>query len=257
MTVPTELDTVNLGEAGRRSEGKNREMLTLVDKFLTRIRVANDTTSVIELLADIASTLGFRSGILIAYKSGIRELDYILDSDASRGDWWATYVQNGLRERAMAQSESLRGNTLVQMRADRFSSKDDPAYLFLKDHDLVECLAVPVSDAGEVIGAAVFSGDAPLDEQQQMALQLIVYNLFAQVRSFNGFGIHAPAARLTPREREVMRLVADGKTSSKIATELTLSARTVNQHIENVATKLGTKNRVQTAAEAIRFGLLH
>lgn len=232
-------------------------MLALVDKFLPRIRTAHDTTAIIEVLADLATTLGFRSGILIEYKSGMTDLSYILDSDASRGDWWPEYVKKGLRERAAAQSETLRGNMLVQMRADRFANKDDPSYLFLMQHDLVDCLAVPVRESGEVIGAAVLCGEVPLDDAQQMALQLIVYSLFAQVRALHGARIHAPKAKVTPREREVMFLVAEGKTSAVIAKELGLSARTVNQHIENVAVKLGTKNRVQTAAQAIRFGLLH
>lgn len=51
-------------------------------------------------------------------------------------------------------------------------------------------------------------------------------------------------------------LSATGRTSAEIARELGLSPRTVNQHVENVAEKLGTKNRTHTIAELMRHHLL-
>ena len=45
-------------------------------------------------------------------------------------------------------------------------------------------------------------------------------------------------------------------TSQEMADRLGLSSRTVNQHLDNVADKLGTKNRVHTVAEAIRRDIL-
>ncbi len=238
------------------TRGGGSGMLELVETYLARIRGAEEPHAIIDILGDLSRSLGFRSGILLEYTPGQTELVYILDSNAARGEWWEDYVKRGLRDRVAMYSEALRGESLVRMRADRFSGPDDPVLLYLKDYDLIDCIAVPVVQQGEVVGAAVFSGDAPLNDMQQMALQLIVYNLFAQVRSINGRGIIAPKASLTPREKQVLNLVAEGMTSAAIATDLGLSARTVNQHIENVATKLGTRNRVQTAAEAIRFGLL-
>ena len=53
-----------------------------------------------------------------------------------------------------------------------------------------------------------------------------------------------------------MALSSEGLTSLEIAEQLCMSARTVNQRVDNVAAKLGTKNRAQTAAEAIWHRLL-
>ena len=232
-------------------------MLELVDSFLSRIRAVRDAPSVIMVLSDLSNSLGFRSAVLVEYEPGSRNLSYMLDTDPGRGDWWDEYMKRGLRDRAAETAEQLRANTLIRLTADRYSKENVEDYAFMESLDLLDCVAVPVIESEQLIGAGVFSGSADLSDAQQMALQLIVYNLFAQVRSFGGAGRHAPKAKLTPREREVMSLVADGKTSAIIARELGLSARTVNQHIENVGVKLGTKNRVQTAAEAVRFGLLH
>ena len=61
---------------------------------------------------------------------------------------------------------------------------------------------------------------------------------------------------LTPRERDVLRLVAAGATNREIASELFLSEHTVNFHVRNILAKLHLKNRAQAVAHAIRSGLV-
>lgn len=61
---------------------------------------------------------------------------------------------------------------------------------------------------------------------------------------------------LTPRQREVLELVADGLTSQKVAEKLGLSARTVDRHIENMLRRLKMHSRVELVRYAIREGLI-
>ena len=61
---------------------------------------------------------------------------------------------------------------------------------------------------------------------------------------------------LTPREREVLQLVAQGSTNREVAAALYLSQHTVNFHMKNTLRKLHLKNRVQAAAYAVRTGLV-
>jgi DNA-binding NarL/FixJ family response regulator len=49
---------------------------------------------------------------------------------------------------------------------------------------------------------------------------------------------------LSEREIEIIELVAEGLTNQEIATRLTLSKRTVDNHVSNIFTKTGAKNRV-------------
>ncbi|HWV23275.1 MAG TPA: response regulator transcription factor, partial [Thermomicrobiales bacterium] len=65
----------------------------------------------------------------------------------------------------------------------------------------------------------------------------------------------AVALDLTPRELEVLRLVAAGRTDRMIATELSISPRTVGGHITNILGKLGVESRTAAAAYAVRHGL--
>ena len=65
------------------------------------------------------------------------------------------------------------------------------------------------------------------------------------------------AVRLSPREREVLALVADGATDVDVGSRLGLSARTVQKHLEHVYERLGVANRTAAVTRAIRLGLVH
>jgi len=64
-----------------------------------------------------------------------------------------------------------------------------------------------------------------------------------------------PEDELTDREREVLRLVAEGATNREIASRLYVTENTVSFHMKNILGKLHLKNRAQAAAFAIRAGL--
>lgn len=61
---------------------------------------------------------------------------------------------------------------------------------------------------------------------------------------------------LTPREREVLRLVAGGRSNKEIARTLTIAERTAKFHVTSLLNKLGAENRAQAAALAVQRGLL-
>jgi DNA-binding NarL/FixJ family response regulator len=61
---------------------------------------------------------------------------------------------------------------------------------------------------------------------------------------------------LTPRELEVVKLIAEAWTSDAIALELEISRRTVDRHRENILAKLGMRDRVELTRYAIRRGLV-
>jgi DNA-binding NarL/FixJ family response regulator len=69
-------------------------------------------------------------------------------------------------------------------------------------------------------------------------------------------GERLPPAALTPREDEVVKLIAEGHSSREIARELTISVRTVERHRENVLQKLGMRDRTELTRYAVRVGLI-
>jgi two-component system, NarL family, response regulator LiaR len=65
-----------------------------------------------------------------------------------------------------------------------------------------------------------------------------------------------PRERLTPRERQVLELIAQGRPNKLIARELEISEKTVKAHVSRVLEKLGVSDRTQAALYAVRSGLV-
>jgi DNA-binding NarL/FixJ family response regulator len=65
-----------------------------------------------------------------------------------------------------------------------------------------------------------------------------------------------PGPRLTTREREVLRLLAEGNRNKEIAVGLRVRERTVKFHVANLLQKLGAQSRTEALRRAIELGLL-
>jgi DNA-binding NarL/FixJ family response regulator len=84
--------------------------------------------------------------------------------------------------------------------------------------------------------------------------------MFTRIRSVvEGFApgpepgeIHAPLDALTPREREVFALLAEGWSNRQIERALGIRASTVKRHVRGILRKLRVRNRVQAAVYAAR-----
>ena len=61
-------------------------------------------------------------------------------------------------------------------------------------------------------------------------------------------------ARLTPRERQILQLMAEGKSPPRIAAELQMSPGTLRTHVQNFITKLGVHSKMEALVLAIRYG---
>jgi DNA-binding NarL/FixJ family response regulator len=76
------------------------------------------------------------------------------------------------------------------------------------------------------------------------------------VRDFLERGTQEDYDPLTPRELEVLKLIAEGKTSKEIAELLVLSIKTVERHRADILHRLGMRDRVDLTRYAIRRGLI-
>lgn len=102
---------------------------------------------------------------------------------------------------------------------------------------------------GELLRAleAVRSGAAALDP----AVTRRVLSMMRQ----RGEQKQDPFKELTPRELDVLRLLAEGKNNAEIAAVLVLSDKTIRNHISTILDKLQVSNRVEAATYAIKKGI--
>jgi DNA-binding NarL/FixJ family response regulator len=78
----------------------------------------------------------------------------------------------------------------------------------------------------------------------------------ALVKEWLNHGAEAPRDPLTPREQDVVKLIAEAYTNKQIGEILNVSAKTVESHRANVLAKLGMRDRVELVRYAIRRGLI-
>jgi DNA-binding CsgD family transcriptional regulator len=114
----------------------------------------------------------------------------------------------------------------------------------------------------EVLRAAGRSSEAADQAGQAMdvARQLGAQPLLAELRTSFPTGRQGAGAQLddllTPREQEVLQLVAQGRSNREIGAHLFISGKTVSVHVSNILAKLGARGRLEAAAVARRRGLL-
>ena len=67
---------------------------------------------------------------------------------------------------------------------------------------------------------------------------------------------HPPQRILTPREEQVVKLIAEGNSAKEIAEQLFIAPKTVDRHRANILQKLGMRDRLELTRFAIRTGLV-
>ena len=77
----------------------------------------------------------------------------------------------------------------------------------------------------------------------------------SRVRELLSGGNAQHLADLSPREIDVLRLIVTDATNAEIASELSLSERTVHRHVSNILTKLHVRSRTSAATYAVQHGL--
>jgi DNA-binding NarL/FixJ family response regulator len=100
-----------------------------------------------------------------------------------------------------------------------------------------------VSEAGAAHECLLALG-APLEAERAQRL--------ADARRSGG----RSSALVTPRERDVLRLLAEGLTNREIAERLVVSEHTVHRHVTNILRKLDLSSRTAAAIYAVRSGLV-
>ncbi len=109
------------------------------------------------------------------------------------------------------------------------------------------------AQAAEITGAvkAAVEGDSAISTR--VAAQLL--GLVRDAERDRPHPVKEPENDLTVREREILKLIAQGKENSAIAEELFISPKTAKNHVASILEKLAVENRIQAAVFAVRSGI--
>lgn len=135
--------------------------------------------------------------------------------------------------------------------------RDDTAIPFALGRDVAA--RIPHAQFVELDGAEHFPWRGDADTLADVILRFLGVDLPDRAQESAGASGSAagdPIETLSPRELEVLRLIARGRTDREIAESLVLSTHTVHRHVANIRTKLGVPSRAAAAAWAGDRGLI-
>jgi DNA-binding NarL/FixJ family response regulator len=218
-------------------------------------------------------TAGFPARLLIAddhamVRRGLRmildaEPDLRVVAEAGDGAEAVALARDGDLDLDLAVLDvSMPRMTGLQATAELAAIRPDLRVLMLSMHDNEQYLfeALKAGASGYVLKSAA---DRDLVEGCRAALRgepfLYPSAIAALIRDFlerARDGEDVPEDPLTPRELQIVKLIAEAHGSAEIARMLSISPRTVDRHRENLMAKLGMRDRVQLTRYAIRRGLV-
>jgi LuxR family transcriptional regulator, maltose regulon positive regulatory protein len=152
---------------------------------------------------------------------------------------------------AAARSDHTRARPLLEDAVDRFERSGAP----LETAQARTALAASLAALGRA-DAAEREAAAALDRLLELGADMDARRAREVLAATGGGDGRSPLPELTPRETEVLRLVAGGLTNAQIAERLVISDHTVHRHVTNLLRKLELPSRAAAAARAAQLGLL-
>jgi RNA polymerase sigma factor (sigma-70 family) len=235
---------LNQGDAVRAAD--------LAERFLRRIPAENRTDRMagLEVIVQAYTTLG-QGDRAQAATSQLHSMAAVVDTEAM---WASTRLSEGVVAAGAGDHETARRR--LEDAVDLFQCSGAPFEAALARIELARSLRVLERDV-----TADHEARAALDSLRTLGAAKEVERVEALMCELRHAASAQPPvssalAGLTRREREVLRLIAEGLSNQKIATKLDVSEHTVKRHVANILTKLDLPSRAAAAAHAARGDLL-
>ncbi len=171
-------------------------------------------------------------------------------------EFFMLYVENDFARADPLIRRSIQSHMPFEWRADSYKSDANPRVVEVMrraaDFGLKHGYLVPIHGPKGYEGCISMAGhELDLSARAKSALHLMALYAFDRMRCLRG-DLPDKKIALTAREREVLSWVAAGKSAAQISQALKISKRTVDEHSQTAARKLGAANRTQAVAIAMR-----
>jgi LuxR family quorum sensing-dependent transcriptional regulator len=240
-----------------------REMLVFaqdatpfVERFepLTRL---DDVTSAME---DALVPFGVESFIVTGLPTKGQPFEELVMASRWPAEFFMLYIENAYAQCDPLSRRSIQSHMPFEWDAGDYRTHADPRVVELMAHaaafGLRRGYLVPIHgpEGGEGC-VSMAAAELDLSDCDKSSLHLISLYGFDRMRRLRG-PLPEKRVALTRREREVLTWAAHGRFASQISETLGISKRTVDEHTQTAARKLGAANRTQAVAIALRDRLI-
>lgn len=226
-------------------------------ELLNRIQTSTTHRELSDVMRHVASRFGFSAFAISQYvtRDGRERADLLLsclpEGFAQRFVTQNYGASNPISQRARQSDEAFFWHDVQYDRTanpEGHRVMEDAASVGLTDG---YCVPVHLPEGGRGL-VSFLGGPVPLSPEDRLVLQAMSFAAHSHVHHLQRPEAGRSVARLTAREREVLRWTAAGKTADATAEILAISVRTVEYHLLNASRKLNTANRTHTVVEALR-----
>lgn len=235
---------------------------TSLESFLALTRAATDGPALWDVSAAFFRGRGVRMMSYHYYGAGLTETAPLIRAEGFPEDWVAHYVEDRLflvdpiPALAARSTEPFFWSDVAGLTA---LLETESAYLGeLRDARIGEGLGVPVFGPMNCDGyvglgfGGVRPALAPREVRELQAAAQMAHLAYCGMAARAG----RDAARLSPREREVLHWIARGKSNAVISEIIGISPHTVDTHVRRIFEKLGVADRTTAAIKGLGSGLL-
>jgi LuxR family quorum sensing-dependent transcriptional regulator len=228
------------------------DALAFVDA-VERLSRLDDVTSVME---QSLARFGVETFIVTGLPTKRQPFEELVMASRWPAEFFMLYIENDYARIDPLARRSVQSHFPFEWDADAYRSDPDPRVVELMRHaaqfGMRRGFLVPIHGPnGEEGCVSTAATDLALTAHARASIHLISLYAYQRMRSLRG-PLPEKRTMLTAREREVLTWAAHGKSASQISETLRISKRTVDEHTQTAARKLGAANRTQAVAIALR-----
>jgi DNA-binding CsgD family transcriptional regulator len=226
-------------------------------EFVEGIERLSTTAEIMDATGALLKNYGFEYHCVSFLAGAAETLEDVLLSNRLPEEWLKLYIE---REYVHDDPAFRYAKTVVRpfrwFKESPYDPEREPRSAEVvqraRDFGILDGFLIPVASTAGRTGQIWFGGRTlDLPEGQLPALHLMAIYAFDRILRLRGPPARHPAS-LTSREREVLTLVANGKSTWEIGEALHISSRTVKEHMKHLCRKLGAVTRTQAVMIAVR-----
>ena len=228
-------------------------------EFIDNLERCASPTAVLDAMRQALNDFGIDHFCLNRFTSPGQRFDEVVLASRVPPGWMELYIQENYVQHDPSQRHARRTVHPYEWKDAPYDYEREPkAREFIQranDFKIHNGLVVPISSPFGCVGQVFMGGhSAHLSMRDKPTLHLMALYAFDRVEQLTGRRVLI--STLTTREKEVLAWAAEGKKACEIGDILHISRRTVEFHLQAAASKLGTRNKTQTLAVALRERLI-